>query len=1087
MPMAMSTRHPLEPISPPPQVPPFVPLSLGTFYNVYSPQCNFDLIINLPVPLPKKLPSDTATSTSRQMLIFEDSITIGRKRGHHYDDNRIVLLGADISAIHCKVIYKIALNVNAGPIGNDPSSNSSAAANINSINTCNFASQSAATHSDNNSSSDVQNKENGFYCYLVDSLTITDCSKNGTLINRQRLPFRKECILQNGDLVKFGKPSTLQLLSSKTLAATTNEYIFKANEAYMDVIESNIAFGDNCDFVLAGCGLNYVSGIVVKTGPENKNNTHYCNKRNIKVEVPSSTSSSLVKKRNIFEHYQFGEGDLIGNGTFGSVYKARHQSTNELVAIKVLPPALQQQTTAFNRHNKNENHDHSGIIAGDDIAMDKNSAIYKEITTLKACEHQNIIKIIDHFQHNVTTSSTSTHLQAPPLPHTCLVLEFIESGDLYSKVTESPNGKLCEHETRFYFEQILDGVKYLHDNGIIHRDIKLENILLHKGAVPYYQSARQKRKHNNGNDNNSNYSPSDEIYSRGFNSDAVHEDQNCCLLADYSDIVIKIADFGLAKFLGNEPVTKTVCGTPQYVAPEILSRADAKKKFRSNKNSPNQEEGTAVKPYSNQVDLWSCGIVLFTCLFGYFPFSTEDHIRDEITYVVPAAASAAAGPGVASTNSRGEDPNKNCNCIDPQTGRLVDPVKLNLSKECISMYERLLHVDPSIRLNARDAFNHRWFELDLAGERRKHQQKMKLIHQKLQQRYQYQYQKLPQLQTQQAWQDVVGESDCSCAALSSPFAYNFSGGACDGDHAGRGLGIEGETGLADESSYYQNDDNTTKLSNLEAFAKGEIKNCNDSKSILSSRTPVPIAFESYKNGNYDFGELIPPYGFSQNYETEDNYISGAYSFMNTGKSIYQASFSNRNFCEKRQVKKPRLAPQDGPLCSNFNLDSHSNLGLGQMALLGLCSFNHESNDNYKENCGQRKPPPTRGSCMSRSSFLACNSSNKNRNKNRNNNAAKSPMPSMPSMPYLPLALSSSSSSRSSVAAIKRMTKVQMPLTLGASQQPQSFLFAESNQLRGFGNGGLFLDSFVSTGNSLRLEEELQQEEIGEIEEMDVEG
>lgn len=107
---------------------------------------------------------------------------------------------------------------------------------------------------------------------------------------------------------------------------------------------------------------------------------------------------------------------------------------------------------------------------------------------------------------------------------------------------------LTEPETRFYMKQIIEGVSYLHNNKIIHRDLKLGNLFL--------------------NDN----------------------------------FVVKIGDFGLAAHIEFDGQRKrTLCGTPNYIAPEIL-----------NKNG-----------HSFEVDVWSTGCIFYTLLVGKPPFETS--------------------------------------------------------------------------------------------------------------------------------------------------------------------------------------------------------------------------------------------------------------------------------------------------------------------------------------------------------------------------------------------------------------------------------------------------------------------------------
>lgn len=107
---------------------------------------------------------------------------------------------------------------------------------------------------------------------------------------------------------------------------------------------------------------------------------------------------------------------------------------------------------------------------------------------------------------------------------------------------------LTEPECRYFMKQIVDGVQYLHENNIIHRDLKLGNLFL--------------------NDN----------------------------------IEVKIGDFGLAtKIEYNGQRKETVCGTPNYIAPEIITK----------------------KGHSFEVDIWSIGCIMYTLLVGKPPFETS--------------------------------------------------------------------------------------------------------------------------------------------------------------------------------------------------------------------------------------------------------------------------------------------------------------------------------------------------------------------------------------------------------------------------------------------------------------------------------
>ncbi len=78
------------------------------------------------------------------------------------------------------------------------------------------------------------------------------------------------------------------------------------------------------------------------------------------------------------------------------------------------------------------------------------------------------------------------------------------------------------------------------------------------------------------------------------------------MLNERDDSPVKIADFGLSKFFSPETVLSTMCGSPQYVAPEVLGVGDG------------------LKEYSPAVDMWSVGVILFILLSGYSPFGGSE-------------------------------------------------------------------------------------------------------------------------------------------------------------------------------------------------------------------------------------------------------------------------------------------------------------------------------------------------------------------------------------------------------------------------------------------------------------------------------
>ncbi|CAN1216875.1 CBL-interacting serine/threonine-protein kinase 24 [Linum perenne] len=129
-----------------------------------------------------------------------------------------------------------------------------------------------------------------------------------------------------------------------------------------------------------------------------------------------------------------------------------------------------------------------------------------------------------------------------------IILEFVTGGELYDKIVHQ--GRLKEHEARRYFQQLIDAVDHCHCKGVYHRDLKPENLLLDTA----------------GN--------------------------------------LKVSDFGLSALpRDGVGLLYTTCGTPNYVAPEVLSHQGY--------------DGAAA-------DIWSCGVILYVLMAGYLPFDETD-------------------------------------------------------------------------------------------------------------------------------------------------------------------------------------------------------------------------------------------------------------------------------------------------------------------------------------------------------------------------------------------------------------------------------------------------------------------------------
>jgi len=130
-----------------------------------------------------------------------------------------------------------------------------------------------------------------------------------------------------------------------------------------------------------------------------------------------------------------------------------------------------------------------------------------------------------------------------------IILELVTGGELFDKIVKAK--KFDESVARRYFQQLISGMFYCHKNGVYHRDLKPENLLL---------------------DDKDN---------------------------------LKISDFGLSTLTQEDTrdkLSETCCGTPNYVAPEVLSE----------------------KGYNGYTaDVWSCGVILYVMLAGYLPFEDD--------------------------------------------------------------------------------------------------------------------------------------------------------------------------------------------------------------------------------------------------------------------------------------------------------------------------------------------------------------------------------------------------------------------------------------------------------------------------------
>ncbi|KAL2359884.1 hypothetical protein RJZ56_007265 [Blastomyces dermatitidis] len=153
-----------------------------------------------------------------------------------------------------------------------------------------------------------------------------------------------------------------------------------------------------------------------------------------------STRSSKSTAKDVAELTDFQLGDCLGKGAFGSVYRALNWGTGETVAVKQIKLA--------------------------DLPKSELRVIMQEIDLLKNLDHPNIVKYHGFVKSNETLN---------------IILEYCENGSLHS--ISKNFGRFPENLVGLYMSQVLHGLLYLHEQGVIHRDIKGANILTTKQGL----------------------------------------------------------------------------------------------------------------------------------------------------------------------------------------------------------------------------------------------------------------------------------------------------------------------------------------------------------------------------------------------------------------------------------------------------------------------------------------------------------------------------------------------------------------------------------------------------------------------------
>lgn len=234
-------------------------------------------------------------------------------------------------------------------------------------------------------------------------------------------------------------------------------------------------------------------------------------------------SSSTNNRTGVFMDFSIKD-EVVGQGAFATVKKAVERSTGKTFAAKIISKRK---------------------------VMGNMDGVTRELEVLRKLNHPKIVRLKGFYEDD---------------EFYYLLMEFVSGGDLMDFV--AAHGSVGEDAGREITRQVLEGVKYIHSQGISHRDLKPDNILIEQD----------------------------------------------------DPVLVKITDFGLAKVQGNGTFMKTFCGTLAYVAPEVIA------------GKANAEENEKRNEYSSLVDMWSMGCLVYVILTGHLPFSgsTQEQLYKQI-------------------------------------------------------------------------------------------------------------------------------------------------------------------------------------------------------------------------------------------------------------------------------------------------------------------------------------------------------------------------------------------------------------------------------------------------------------------------
>ncbi|KAI6793122.1 kinase-like protein [Hortaea werneckii] len=254
----------------------------------------------------------------------------------------------------------------------------------------------------------------------------------------------------------------------------------------------------------------------------------------------------------------FRRGKEIGKGSFATVFLAQHRTKKSFAAVKAVQMGKLTRKLRENLHT--------------------------EIGILKSLQHPHIVSLFEcielpsHFYLVMEYCQLSDLAQFMKKRHT--LAQLPETADIFRRYPNPPTGGLNEVLSRHFLKQIASALEYLRGRNLIHRDIKPQNLLLN--PAPSYMAQQR---------------PEDVPL-------AVSEHSLVPTVGVETLPMLKIADFGFARHLPSTAMAETLCGSPLYMAPEILR----------------------YEKYDARADLWSTGTVLHEMVVGKPPFRAQNHV-----------------------------------------------------------------------------------------------------------------------------------------------------------------------------------------------------------------------------------------------------------------------------------------------------------------------------------------------------------------------------------------------------------------------------------------------------------------------------